>query len=224
MIASFMDSTNLRPEASSLEVAKLCREAVRLEMAAVCINPCRVKLAVDLLLGAQVNVCTVIGFPLGAETIAAKQFQARESLLLGANELDTVINIGALKDANYNLLKKEVAQLARLKEEFDYTLKIIIETALLSPEELETVTKIICDTDADFIKTSTGFSHRGASIEDLALINRYKSRKIKIKASGGISNLESCLEFIGAGADRIGSSSAGFIVEEYKKRGGLLGR
>lgn len=219
-----MDSTNLKPEATREDIIKLCNEAARLKMAAVCINPSRLKLAAEVLNDTQVNKCTVIGFPLGAETLTAKYLTARESLLLGADELDMVINVGALKEGDYNLVENEIKQLNKLKSEFSFLLKVIVETALLSEKELMIMTEIVSNTGADFIKTSTGFSTRGASLEDIAVINRYKSDKLKIKASGGIRTLESALEFMAARVHRIGSSNAGAIVEEYRNRGGLLRR
>lgn len=224
MIASYMDSTNLKPEATSEDIVKLCDEAVNLKMAAVCVNPSRLELAAAVLNQSRVSKCTVIGFPLGAEKTAVKYYNARESLLTGADELDMVINMGAFKDGNYSLIEKEIEQLNHLKREFPFILKVIVETALLNEKELEIITKIISDTGADYIKTSTGFSSRGASLKDIEIINRYKSKELKIKASGGIRTLEACLGFIQAGVNRIGSSNAGLIVEEYRNRGGLLGR
>ena len=224
MIASYMDSTNLKPEATRADIIKLCHDAVRLKMAAVCINPFRLKLAVEILNDTQVSKCTVIGFPLGAERLTAKYLTARESLLLGADELDMVINVGALKESDYSLVENEIKQLNKLKSEFGFLLKVIVETALLTEEELVIMTKIVSDSGADFIKTSTGFSTRGASLEDIAVINRHKSEKLKIKASGGIRTVDSSLEFIAAGVHRIGSSNAGAIIEECRNRGGLLRR
>lgn len=222
MIASYMDSTNLRPEATRGDITELCEEAVRLKLAAVCINPSRLKQAIEILNDSQVNKCTVIGFPLGAERLTAKYLTARESLLMGANELDMVINVGAFKEGDYSLVENEIKQLNKLKNGFSFLLKVIVETALLNEEELMIMTKIISDTEADFIKTSTGFSTRGASLKDIAIINRHKSDKLKIKASGGIRTLASSLQFIAAGVHRIGSSNAGAIVEEYRNGGGLL--
>ncbi|HPF43067.1 MAG TPA: deoxyribose-phosphate aldolase [Syntrophomonadaceae bacterium] len=224
MIAAYMDSTNLKPEATRDDIINLCSEAARLQMAAVCINPYRLNTAVEVLHDTSVNKCTVIGFPLGADRLATKYSESRSSLLLGADELDMVINVGALKDGDFHIISQEIKALSQLKEEFPFLLKIIVETALLSEEELITVTKIISDSRADFIKTSTGFSVRGASLNDISLISQYKSNELKIKASGGIRTLESALAFIEAGVDRIGSSNAGTIVEEYRSRGGLLRR
>ncbi|HNX29226.1 MAG TPA: deoxyribose-phosphate aldolase [Syntrophomonadaceae bacterium] len=224
MIAAYMDSTNLKADATWDDIIKLCNEAAELKMAAVCINPYRLELAVEVLKDTQVNKCTVIGFPLGADRPAAKYLTARESLLSGADELDMVINVGALKDGGYSYIGNEIKALNQLKDEFEFLLKIIVETALLSEKELVTITKIVSDSQADFIKTSTGFSARGASLNDINLIKRHKSEKLKIKASGGIRTLEAALAFIEAGVHRIGSSNAGVIVEEYRMRGGLLRR
>ena len=221
MIAAYMDSTNLKPDATRNDIISLCHEAAWMEMAAVCINPYRVSTVIEVLADSQVRKCTVIGFPLGAEKPAQKLLAARQALMLGADELDMVINVGALKDKDYNYIDSEIKALLALKEDYEYILKVIVETALLSAEELATVTQIVSSAQADFIKTSTGFSTRGASLEDIRLIKCYKSEALKIKASGGIRTLDSALAFIEAGVHRIGSSQAGVIVEEYRKRGGL---
>lgn len=158
MIAHYLDSTNLKPEAGREDIITLCSEAIRLQMAAVCINPYRLKTAVNHLQGTTVNKCTVIGFPLGADASGTKYLEARSCLLLGADELDMVINQGAMKDGDHCIIEQEIKSLVQLKEDFDFLLKIIVETGLLGEKELVTVTKIVSDSGADFIKTSTGFS------------------------------------------------------------------
>ncbi|MBO8158670.1 deoxyribose-phosphate aldolase [Thermosyntropha sp.] len=207
MLAQYIDATNLKPEASSDDIKKLCEEAVKYNMAAVCINPCRLPLAVSILRKTPVKPCTVISFPLGAELPDVKRVQAVEALKIGALELDVVMNIGAFKDRDYKLVEDEIKGLLRLKQDFDYVLKVIVETALLSEDELAVATKIISETGADFIKTSTGFSSRGVSIEDIEIIKENKSNKLKIKASGGIKELDFARRLIEAGVHRIGSSN-----------------
>lgn len=222
MFASYFDSTNLKPDAAREDINNLCSEAVRLQMAAVCVNPYRLKTVVENLEGTKVNKCTVIGFPLGADTPENKALMARSALLLGADELDMVINLGAMKDGDYHIIEQEIKGLGQLKKDLNFLLKIIVETGLLSEKELAVITRMVSDSQADFIKTSTGFSARGASLADIKTIKHYKSEKLRIKASGGIRTLESALAFIAAGADRIGSSNAGAIIEEYRQREGLL--
>lgn len=220
MLASYMDSTNLKAEATAEDIRKLCEEAATLHMAAVCINPYRVPQASGLLKGSGVKVCTVIGFPLGALTTADKRHQACQALKQGACELDMVVNIGAVKDGNYALIKEEIERLAELKQEFSYHLKVIVETALMQTEELVNLVSIVSNSAAEYIKTSTGMAARGASLEDLEVIKQYRRPGLKIKASGGVRELDWALRLIDAGADRIGSSNAGALVKEYQNRGG----
>ncbi|MEN6389448.1 MAG: deoxyribose-phosphate aldolase [Syntrophomonas sp.] len=215
MLASYMDSTNLKAEATAEDIRKLCEEAATLHMAAVCVNPYRVPQASGLLKGTGVNVCTVIGFPLGALTPPGKRQEACLALKQGAQELDMVINIGALKDGNYGLIKEEIEQLVGLKQEFPFQLKVIVETALLTHEELVNMVSIVSSSAAQYIKTSTGMAARGASLEDLEVIKQYRRPGLKIKASGGVRELDWALRLIAAGADRIGSSNAGALVKEY---------
>lgn len=222
MIAAYLDSTNLKAEARQEDIRILCKEAVCYGMTAVCIHPWRLAQARDYLAQSTVKLCTVIGFPLGAEGSAAKVFSARQALKQGASELDMVINIGAVKDGDYSLVKQEIKSMLELKQEYDFLLKVIVETALLEKAELEQLTHLISESGADFIKTSTGFSTRGVSLEDIYIIKAHKSEKLKIKASGGVRNLEFALQLIEAGVDRIGSSNAAALVKEYRQGGGLL--
>ncbi len=218
MLASYMDSTHLKAEATAEDIRKLCEEAATLHMAAVCVNPYRVPQAGVLLKGSGVKVCTVIGFPLGALTVAGKRQEACQALKQGAQELDLVVNIGAVKDGNYALVEEEIEQLAGLKGAFSFQLKVIVETALLKPEELVKLVSIVSGSAAEYIKTSTGMAARGASLEDLEVIKQYRRPGLKIKASGGVRELDWALSLIAAGADRIGSSHAGALVKEYLSR------
>lgn len=218
-IASFLDSTNLKPEARQIDIEQLCKEAVSFKTAAVCIQPCRLALARPLLSGSRVKLCTVIGFPLGSDQMDTKLFAAAKALEDGADELDMVINLGAVKDNDYNKVRRELEEFSALKQERDFVLKVIVETALLKESELGQVTEIVSETGADYIKTSTGFSSRGASLEDIMVINRHKAEGLKIKASGGIKELDFALQLLQAGADRLGTSSARLLIEEYRARG-----
>lgn len=224
MIADYMDSTNLKPEASRNDIIKLCNEAIQMQLKAVCVNPYRLDIAVKALQDTPVKKCTVIGFPLGADRLETKCAASQAALIQGADELDVVINVGALKDGDFHIIDQEIKAHCQLKNESEFVLKVIVETALLSELELVTITKLISDHQVDFIKTSTGFNTRGASLKDIALINQHKSNNLKVKASGGIRTLESALAFIEVGVERIGSSNAGNIVKEYRMRGGLLRR
>ena len=221
MFSSYFDSTNLRPEATADDIRMLCQEAMDYEMAAVCIHPFRLALASQMLKGSRVKACTVIGFPLGAEKMKTKLYSARTALTDGADELDMVINIGMVKDKKFTEIEREIKNILELKNEYEFLLKVIVETALLEEFELVYLTEIISLAEADFIKTSTGFSARGVSIQDIAIINAHKSKELKIKASGGIRELDFALELINIGVHRIGSSNARFLVEEFRKKGGL---
>ncbi|MBP1762155.1 MAG: Deoxyribose-phosphate aldolase [Firmicutes bacterium] len=219
-LASYLDSTNLKPEATKNDIAVLCEEAARFKMAAVCIHAFRLPQARSILQGTGVKLCTVIGFPLGAEGRDSKVFSASRALDAGAGELDMVINLGALKDADYAQVENEVNSILKLKNDYSFILKVIVETALLSRNELIELTRLLGDCGADFIKTSTGFSNRGASLEDVQIICAHRPAGLKIKAAGGIRELDFALQLIAAGADRLGSSNAGRILEEYEVRGG----
>lgn len=215
MLAKYLDSTLLKPESSANEIKQLCEEAAKYGMAAVCIQPVRLDIARQVLKGSSVKLGTVVGFPLGADLLASKIFAARQALQEGAQELDMVINIGAVKDRNYDLIRAEIAGLADLKKECPFTARIIVETALLDKPELMTLTTLVAEGGADYIKTSTGFSHRGVSLEDIQIIKSVNT-KLKIKAAGGIRTLDFARQLIKAGVDRLGSSSAAALVQEYR--------
>lgn len=220
-IAAVIDSTNLKPEARARDIETLCLEAVKYKMAAVCVNPCRLLLAGRLLAGSEVKLCTVIGFPLGAEGLEIKVCSAAKALENGADELDMVINIGAVKDEDYAAVIEEVEAVGALKKERDFVLKVIVETALLTGIELAKVTSCLRQAGADYIKTSTGLASRGVSLEDIAIINNYKAEGLKIKASGGIKDLDFALDLLRAGVNRLGTSQARNLIEEYRRRGSL---
>ena len=208
----YMDSTLLRSSATQEEIEKLCSDAKEYSFATVCVNPCYVSLANELLKDSDVKVCTVIGFPLGSNTTKIKVEEAKDAIKNGADELDMVINVGVLKDKNYDYIKNEIMELRKATE--NKVLKVIVETCYLDEDELAVMTKICNETGVDFIKTSTGFGTRGASLEDIEIINKYKDDKLKVKASGGIRTKEDALKYIELGVSRIGTSNAKGMMEE----------
>ena len=208
----YMDSTLLRSSATREEIEKLCSDAKEYSFATVCVNPCYVSLANELLKDSDVKVCTVIGFPLGSNTTKIKVEEAKDAIKNGADELDMVINVGVLKDKNYDYIKNEILELRKATE--NKVLKVIVETCYLDEDEIAVMTKICNETGVDFIKTSTGFGTRGASLEDIEIINKYKDDKLKVKASGGIRTKEDALKYINLGVSRIGTSNAKKMMEE----------
>jgi len=213
-MASMIDHTNLKAEASRDDILRLCSEASLHRFKTVCVNPSRVSLAAGALAGSGVEVCTVIGFPLGAATAAVKAAEAREALLNGAMEVDMVINLGVLKDGNEESVFRDVRGVveAALAVKKEAVVKVIIETCLLNDREKETACLICERAGAGFIKTSTGMSSAGAAVEDIRLIKKTVSPVTGIKASGGIKTLGQALSMIEAGATRIGTSSGVQII------------
>lgn len=211
-LAKMIDHTNLKPDATLKDIEKLCDEAKKYNFASVCVNPANVQYAVQLLEKTDVNICTVIGFPLGANTSKIKFFEASNSYELGASELDMVMNIGALKSGFEEDVKQDIKSVVVGSK--DAVVKVIIETALLEEDEIVKTCEIIKESGADFVKTSTGFGYSGATVEDIKLIKKTVGSSLKIKASGGIKNLKNALDMIKAGATRIGTSSGVQIMEE----------
>ena len=212
-LASMIDHTILKPEAGKEQVETICREAREYGFASVCVNSSYVPLCAEFLRDTEVKVCTVIGFPLGAMSTAAKAAEARQAILDGAEELDMVIHIGMLKDGNNEYVEQDihsVVEEARGKA----AVKVIIETCLLSEEEKVRACMLAKKAGADYVKTSTGFSTGGATAEDIALMKNTVGKDMKVKASGGIRTREKAEEMRKAGADRIGTSSGIRIVEE----------
>lgn len=204
-INNYIDYTNLKACATKEDIKRLCDEAIKFHFVSVCVNPCYVELAKELLEGTNVNVCTVIGFPLGANLLSVKEYEAISAVELGADEIDMVINVGALKDKDYDYIKEEIET---IRDSIGgKTLKVIIETCYLTEEEIKKMVEICNDTFVNFIKTSTGFGTRGASLEDIKIINKYKNEALEIKASGGIKTYDEAINFIEAGVTRIGTSS-----------------
>ena len=200
-----VDHTLLKPEAAWPQVQALCDEALRWHTASVCINTCYVRQAAAYLAG-RVPVCCVAGFPLGAADTASKCFEARTAVQNGADEVDMVINIGRLKNKEYDAVRADIAAVKQAVG--DKILKVIIETCLLTEEEKVKMCDIVPEAGADYIKTSTGFSTGGATFHDVALFARHVAGRCKIKAAGGISTVEDMEKFLDLGADRLGTSRA----------------
>lgn len=209
-LAKYIDHTILKAVATKQDVTKLCAEAAQYGFASVCVNPFWVSLCADLLKGSGVKVCTVIGFPLGANASKVKAFEAELAIKEGADEVDMVINIGALKSGMLDVVKEDIAAVREVSK--GKTLKVIIETSYLTEEEKKTVCKICAECGVDFVKTSTGFSDAGAKAEDVKLMA--EASGLAVKASGGIRSKEDALKMIEAGASRLGTSAGVKIVAD----------
>ncbi|HDX9577228.1 TPA: deoxyribose-phosphate aldolase [Bacillus pseudomycoides] len=210
-IAKLIDHTVLKPDTKKEDVMKVLEEAKKYNFASVCINPTWVKLAAEELAGHDVDVCTVIGFPLGANTTETKVFETKDVIAKGATEVDMVINVGALKDGDNELVEKdiyEVVQAAKGKA----LVKVIIETCLLTDEEKVRACQLAVKAGTDFVKTSTGFSTGGATAEDIALMRKTVGENVGVKASGGVRTREDAEKMVEAGASRIGASASVAIV------------
>ena len=207
----YIDHTILKPTATESDIEKLCADAARYGFASVCVNPCYVPLAKKLLAGTEVKVCTVIGFPLGANTTALKAFETEEAYQNGCDEFDMVINVGALKEGRSDYVKQEIEAVVSAAK--GKTVKVIIETGLLTDEEKIRATEISCEAGAHFVKTCTGFSDGIATPEDVALMRTHAAANVKIKASAGIRTYESAEKLIRAGAERLGTSAGIAIIE-----------
>lgn len=209
-LAKYIDHTILKAVATKEDVTKLCAEAAQYGFASVCVNPFWVSMCADLLKGSGVKVCTVIGFPLGANSSKVKAFEAELAIKEGADEVDMVINIGALKSGMLDVVKEDIAAVREASK--GKTLKVIIETSYLTEEEKKTVCKICAECGVDFVKTSTGFSDAGAKAEDVKLMA--EASGLAVKASGGIRSKEDALKMIEAGASRLGTSAGVKIVAD----------
>lgn len=211
----YIDHTNLSPSAKSKDIDKLIQEAIKYDFKSVCIAPSYVKYAKEALKNSDVLVCTVIGFPLGYNATSVKVYETKIAVEHGADEIDMVINVGRFKDGQYEYVLNEIKA---IKEACNgKTLKVIVETALLTKAELIKITELVMQSGADFIKTSTGFSYRGASFEDIQTMKETCGDKLLIKASGGIKNLADAQEMIRLGANRLGMSKSVPVMEELFK-------
>jgi deoxyribose-phosphate aldolase len=216
-LAHTIDHTLLKPEATHDQIAQLCFEARKHGFASVCVNPAHVKLCAELLKGSGIPVCTTIGFPLGATPTDVKVFEAQQAIRDGSLELDMVINVGALKSREYELVERDIASVARACHAGDALLKVIIEAALLTDEEKVIACQLAKVAGADFVKTSTGFGPGGATAEDVALMRRVVGPVMGVKAAGGIRTYEDAQKMIAAGASRIGASASVKIIAGPEK-------
>jgi deoxyribose-phosphate aldolase len=215
-IAALIDHTLLKADATEAEIRKLCAEAREYGFASVCVNPCWVPLAAKLLKGSNSKVCTVVGFPLGATSTVAKACETEEAIADGAKEIDIVINIGALKSGKRDVVEGDIRVIADAAHKVGAICKVIIETSLLSREEKVLASQIAKSAGADFVKTSTGFSTAGATVEDVKLMRQTVGPALGVKASGGIRTLGDLRAMVAAGATRIGASAGVKIVEEAR--------
>jgi deoxyribose-phosphate aldolase len=212
--AGLIDHTLLKPDASREDVRKLCQEAVRFGFASVCINPWNVPLAAELVRGTNVKVCTVIGFPLGATLSQVKIHEAEEAIKLGAQEVDMVLNVGALKSGQDDVVESDIRGVVEAAHRGGAICKVIFETSLLTVEEKVRAALASKRAGADFVKTSTGFSTGGATVEDVALMRRVVGSEIGVKASGGVRTFDDLKKMVCAGATRIGASASVKIMEQ----------
>lgn len=212
-LAAKIDHTLLKPEATEAQIRTLCEEAKQYSFASVCINPTHVKFAAGLLEGSSVKVCTVIGFPLGANVSAVKAFEAKTAVEEGADEVDMVLNIGALKERNYALVEGDIRAVVNAVNG-KAVVKVIFENCLLEKDEIRKACELCEKAGADFVKTSTGFSKWGAKEEDVKLMKECVGDRLKVKAAGGIRDYATAAAMVRAGADRIGASSSIAIVGE----------
>lgn len=210
-IARYIDHTLLKPDATRREIQTLCEEAKAHQFASVCVNPAWVSFAAQLLHHSNVGVCTVVGFPLGASTPETKAFETKNAIENGAQEVDMVLNIGAFKSGDNNLVRSDIEAVVAAAN--NATIKVIIETCLLTDEEKVKACQLAQEAGADFVKTSTGFSKGGATVEDVTLMKRAVGGQLGIKASGGIRSWEDANKMIEAGATRLGTSSGVKIIK-----------
>lgn len=210
-LAAYIDHTLLKPETTKLQVRKLCEEALEHHFYAVCVNSGLVSTCREILRSSKVLIASVVGFPLGASDSATKAFETNRAINLGASEIDMVINIGALKAAEYSFVERDIFDVVRAAE--GKIVKVILETSLLTDDEKKKACELSVKAGAHFVKTSTGFGGGGASVEDILLMKSVVGQQAKIKASGGIRDLETAKKMIAAGAVRLGTSSGVALVK-----------
>ena len=211
-INKLIDHTLLKADATKAEVTQVLAEALKYDFASVCIQPCHVSYAAQYLKGSDVKVCTVIGFPLGANTSAVKAFETADAIQNGADEIDMVINIGALKDGQDETVLNDIVAVVQAAQ--DKTVKVILETCLLSEKEIVKACQLCMQAKADFVKTSTGFSTGGATIENVRIMKAAIDDTMQVKAAGGIRTYEDLLKMVEAGASRIGTSAGCSIMQK----------
>lgn len=212
---SYIDQTLLKPDAAFQEIEKLCAESMAHQFAAICINPAWVKTAAKLLADSDVKLCSVVGFPLGANTTETKAVEAFQLSEWDVDEIDMVMNLGAFKSQDYDAVRKDIHAVVQAAP--SALIKVILETCLLSDQEKEIAAKIVIEAGAHFVKTSTGFSTGGANLHDVTLLRRVVGPDFGVKASGGIRELSSAIAMIQAGASRIGTSSGVALINKQKE-------
>ena len=215
-VASMIDHTLLKPDATRADIEQLCREAAEFRFATVCVNPFWVAEAARLLRGSGVGVCSVVGFPLGANTSDAKNYETRRAIFDGAVEIDMVINIGALKSGDLRIVERDIEAVVEPCRPCGVTSKVIIEAALLTDQEKVTACTLAKAAGADFVKTSTGFASGGATAADVALMRKVVGAEMGVKAAGGVRDLEGLKAMLAAGATRVGASAGVKIVQESR--------
>ena len=218
-MARFIDHTLLKPAATREDIKHLCQEALDFNFYSVCVNPVYVSFASKILEGSDVKVCCVVGFPFGANVSEVKAFEAEKAILDGADEIDMVINLGALKSGDLKEVRKDIKGVVRKAKlaHKEVKVKVIIETGLLSDEEKVIASKLVKDSGADFVKTSTGINSTGATIQDIILLRNSVGLEFGVKASGGIRSYEAAINLIDAGASRLGTSSGIKIINDIKE-------
>ncbi|GAB3514373.1 2-deoxyribose-5-phosphate aldolase [Emticicia fontis] len=219
-LSQYIDHTLLKPTATEMDFRKLCEEIYTHNFYAACVPPHYVSFVKEILVYSQAKVCTVIGFPLGYQITSTKLAEAEKALTDGANELDMVMNINAFKSMAYLTVKQEIKELAEMAHSKDALLKVIIETAYLDNFDLSIACEICEEAGADFVKTSTGFAPKGADLAQVKLMRNILPESVKIKASGGIQTYEEAIDFIEAGANRLGTSSGVAIMKGGEETGG----
>ena len=219
-LASYIDHTILKPEATAEQVTQICAEAKQFQFASVCINPGYVSQCSSLLNNTNVKVCTVIGFPLGATSSETKAFETENAITNGATEVDMVINVGKLKSKEYSYVENDIRAVVTIAKKHNVLSKVIIETGLLTDDEKVIACLLAKNANADFVKTSTGFSKGGATTEDIALMRYVVGKEMGVKASGGVRTREDALTMIAHGATRIGASAGIAIVNGNTVNGG----
>lgn len=217
-LAGLFDHTFLKAYATEEDFIKLCDEAKRIGTAMVAINSYPVKLCKKLLAGTNVHVGAAIAFPLGQMTIESKVEETKNAIADGADEIDYVINVGKVKEHDFDYIRQEMEALVQVCKEANVLIKVIFENCYLTKEEIQKCAEIAKEVKPDFIKTSTGFGEGGATVEDVALMKKVVGEEVKVKAAGGIRDWETCKKMIEAGAERIGTSSSLKILEEFKNR------
>jgi deoxyribose-phosphate aldolase len=217
-IAAMIDHTLLRPDASRIDIERLCREAAEFSFATVCVNPVWVALSARLLGGTGVGVCSVVGFPLGANTSDVKHYETRRAIFDGASEIDMVVNVGALKSGDLRTVERDIEAVVDPCRQCGVVSKVIIEAALLTDDEKAAVCTLARAAGADFVKTSTGFGPGGATVGDVALMRRVVGPEMGVKAAGGVRDLQGLQAMVDAGATRIGASAGVRIVQESQGR------